>query len=115
MLDADATVEGYLPPLTADVYRVAVHMPNFQFSKKLLIRSALPWRYEGVLHEYPVCEQASLAVALDTLLIRDYADGGRRPPGYQPRWELDIDLLEKALARDPSNTRKCVLSGTYLR
>ncbi len=106
LLDADETVEGRLPELTDDAYTLQVHMPGMmKFGKPLLIRSALPWRYEGAVHEFLVCEQAAAPLPLNTLLIRDYADGGRRPTGSQPRWEWDAAVLEKELARDPSNTR----------
>jgi glycosyltransferase involved in cell wall biosynthesis len=105
LLDADATAEGHLPELTGDAYSVMVHTPALAFAKPLLIRSALPWRFEGVVHEYLVCEQAAPTIFLDTLIVRDYGDGGRRPPGWQPRWEWDAAILEEELARDPDDTR----------
>jgi glycosyltransferase involved in cell wall biosynthesis len=105
LLDADETIEGRLPELTADGYHLLVRIGGIQFHKLLLIRSALPWRYEGAVHEYLVCEQAAAPGCLDTLIIRDHADGGRRPPGWQPRWEWDAEVLEQELAKDPSNTR----------
>jgi glycosyltransferase involved in cell wall biosynthesis len=105
LLDADYTVEGQIPELTADAYSLQVHTSAIEYHKMVLVRSALPWRYEGVVHEYLVCAQAGPVPHLDTLLIRDHIDGGRRPPGWQPRWEWDAAVLEKELARDPSNTR----------
>jgi SAM-dependent methyltransferase len=105
ILDADYTVEGHLPELTADGYALVVRTPAILYSKLVLVRSALPWRYEGVVHESLVCDQAVEPVHLETLLIRDHCDGGRRPPGWQPRWEWDAEVLEKELARDPTNTR----------
>ena len=41
----------------------------------------------------------------DALTVRDHADGGHRPPGWQPRWEWDAAALEEELVRDPANTR----------
>jgi len=105
LLDADYTVEGRLPKLTAAAYNLLLRAPSLEYRKPLLVRSALPWRYEGVVHEYLVCEQAAAAEPLDTLIIRDHVDGGQRPPGWQPRWEWDADILEKELIRDPANTR----------
>jgi len=105
LLDADYTVEGRVPTLTADAYSLLVRAPSLEYRKPLLIRSALPWRYEGVVHEYLVCEQSAAAEPLDTLTIRDHVDGGHRPPGWQPRWEWDAAALEQELARDPANTR----------
>jgi glycosyltransferase involved in cell wall biosynthesis len=105
LLDADQTVEGHLPELSADAYSLLLRTPSLEFRKPLLIRSALPWRYEGAVHEYLVCDQATGAEPVDTLVIRDHADGGHRPPGCQPRWEWDAAVLEKELARDPVSPR----------
>jgi glycosyltransferase involved in cell wall biosynthesis len=114
LLDADQTGEGRLPKLTADAYGLLLRTPSLEFRKPLLIRSALPWRYEGVVHEYLVCEQAAEAEPLDTLSIQDHADGGHRPPGWQPRWESDAAVLEEELTRDPANTRNVFyLARTY--
>ena len=105
LLDADQTVEGRLPELSADAYSVLIRTAALAFRKLILVRSALPWRYEGVVHEYATCERAAPAVLLDSLVIRDHGDGGRRPPGWQPRWEWDAEVLEQELKRDPSNAR----------
>jgi len=105
LLDADYSVEGHLPELHADAYSLLLRAPCLEYRKPLLIRSALPWRYEGVVHEYLICEQAAAAEPLDTLLIHDHVDGGHRPAGWQPRWEWDAAVLEKELAQDPANTR----------
>ena len=106
LLDADQTVEGHLPELTADVYHLRLRMPSrLEFFKPLLVRSALPWRFESLVHEYLVCEQAGAPSELNTVIIHEHGDGGRRPTGTQPRWEWDAEVLEKELAQDPSNTR----------
>ncbi len=105
LLDADQTVEGHLPGLNADGYMLMVRTAALAFRKLLLVRSALPWRFEGVVHEYATCERAAPAVPLDALIIRDHGDGGRRPPGWQPRWEWDAEVLEKEAERDPSDVR----------
>jgi glycosyltransferase involved in cell wall biosynthesis len=105
LLDADYTVEGRLPTLTADAYALLLRTPSLEYRKPLLIRSALPWRYEGVVHEYLVCEHSTAAEPMDSLTIRDHVDGGHRPPGWQPRWEWDAAVLEEELTRDPANAR----------
>jgi hypothetical protein len=105
LLDADQTVAGSVPQLDADAYTVRLRHGRLEWWNTLLIRSALPWRYEGVTHEYLTCEQAAPAVPLRTLVITEHADGGGRPPGTQPRWEWDAEILESELAKDPNNTR----------
>jgi glycosyltransferase involved in cell wall biosynthesis len=114
LLDADQTVEGHLPELSADAYSLLLRTPSLEFCKPLLIRSALPWRYAGAVHEYLECERATQAEPLDTLTVRDHADGGHRPPGWQPRWEWDAAVLEKELTRDPVSPRNVFyLARTY--
>jgi hypothetical protein len=114
LLDADYTVEGSLPMLSADAYNLLLRAPSLEYRKPLLVRSALPWRYEGVVHEYLTCEHAGAAEPIDSLIVRDHVDGGQRPPGWQPRWEWDAAVLEKELAQDPTNTRNVFyLARTY--
>ena len=114
LLDADQTVAGTAATLTADAYTVRLRHGRLEWWNTLLIRSALPWRYEGVTHEYLRCEQAAPAVPLHSLIITEHSDGGGRPPGTQPRWEWDADILESELAKDPTNTRYVFyLARTY--
>jgi hypothetical protein len=105
LLDADHTVEGVLPPLSADVYNIRLRSPSLEYFLPRLVRSSFPWRYEGVVHEYLVCEQAGPPVVLESLTVIDHCDGGGRPPGTQPRWEDDAAILERELARDGNNPR----------
>src|SRR5215471_8545292 len=44
LLDADYTVEGHLPKLTADVYSLIVRTPAIEYHKLLIVKSSLPWR-----------------------------------------------------------------------
>jgi hypothetical protein len=114
LLDADQTVSGSIPPLAADAYTLRLRHGRLEWWNTLLIRSALPWRYEGVTHEFLTCEQAAPAVPLESLIITEHADGGGRPPGTQPRWQWDADILESELAKDPTNTRYVFyLARTY--
>ncbi len=105
LLDADQTVEGRLPELHADAYSVRLRSGRLEWWNTMLIRAALPWRYEGVTHEYLSCAEAAPAVPLDALIITEHADGGGRPPGTQPRWEWDAEILERELIKEPNNTR----------
>src|SRR5262249_51794596 len=74
LLDADHTLEGTLPPLTADVYNLRVRTPSLEYVLPRLVRAALPWGYEGVVHEYLLCEQAEPPELLDGLTIIDHCD-----------------------------------------
>jgi hypothetical protein len=114
LLDADQTLKGHVPPLTADSYSLRLRNGRLEWWNMLLVRSALPWRYEGVTHEYLTCAQAAPAVLLESLIITEHADGGGRPPGTQPRWEWDAQALESELAGNPDNPRYVFyLARTY--
>jgi hypothetical protein len=105
LMDADQTVEGHLPELRADAYTLRLRQRSLEWWNTLLVRSGLPWRYEGVTHEYLSCAKACASVRVDSLTIVEHADGGGRPLGTQPRWEWDAAVLEEELVKDPGNTR----------
>lgn len=109
LLDADHVLRrgGPLPPLTAQSYMLR-HEGATEYRIKRLVRGDLPWRYEGVIHEYLTCDQPGeydqrpgFQQNLDALSIEDHADGGFR----HDKFERDARLLGAALKQDPSNTR----------
>lgn len=115
MVDADQTAHGSFPvDLTADAYRVALQSGALAWDNTLLIRSALPWRYVGVTHEYLTCDQQIKTERLEGFSLTEHADGGDRPPGYQPRWEWDAAQLEREVAKpNPSPRDVFYLARTY--
>ncbi|WP_316740246.1 glycosyltransferase [Streptomyces sp. MK7] len=102
LLDADHVLrrEGPLPRLTADAYMIR-HEGATEYRIKRLVRGSLPWRYEGVTHEYIDTDGHHTRDNLDALVIEDHADGGSR----HDKFERDARLLSAELERDPSNTR----------
>ena len=40
---------------------VTINDTGYVYQRPQLMRSALPWRYEGVLHEYLTCDEAAPA------------------------------------------------------
>ena len=50
-----------LPALTADSYTIEISDTATVYQRTQLVRSAMPWRYEGVLHEYLTCDGADWA------------------------------------------------------
>ncbi|WP_254047504.1 glycosyltransferase [Streptomyces aureus] len=102
LLDADHVLrqEGPLPALTADGYMLR-HEGALEYRIKRLVRGGLPWRYEGVTHEYLTAEGDRVQENLDALVIEDYADGGSR----HDKFERDARLLSAELERDPANPR----------
>ena len=107
VIDADEVLEldadFRLPRLTADVYIVTIALDRWTYPRRQLVRDALPWRYEGVLHEYIVCEQARSEAELKGIRTIPYQDGSRsRDPNTYRR---DALCLEEALIDDPDNSR----------
>ncbi|WP_405478889.1 glycosyltransferase [Streptomyces sp. NBC_00009] len=102
LLDADLVIrrDGPLPPLTSDSYMLR-HEGSTEYRIKRLVRGDLPWRYEGVTHEYLTADQDHEQENLDALVIEDYADGGSK----HDKFERDARLLSAELERDPTNTR----------
>ena len=106
MLDADDIVEGNpdLAGLTADAYLVRVG-PGVEYWRPQIFRRALPWRYVGVLHEYPACDVAAPRIdrieGTYQILSRRLGSRSRDPRKY----ERDAAILQAALAREPDNAR----------
>lgn len=68
-----------------------------------LFRSALPWRYEGVLHEFPTCDHEIRQAKMPGLRILMHPDSARSSD--PDKYLKDARMLEEALAREPDNTR----------
>ncbi|MFI8827726.1 glycosyltransferase [Streptomyces sp. NPDC053431] len=102
LLDADHVLrqDGPLPALTDDAYLLR-HEGVLEYRIKRLVRGDLPWRYEGVTHEYLTADRDHTQRNLDALVIEDRADGGSR----HDKFERDARMLTAELDRDPGNPR----------
>lgn len=112
IIDADEVLEvpeGYvLPELVADQYMI-VHRrrssPEMAWDLGSLVKSSLPWRYRGVLHEVIVCDQPHQTEFLRGPTIWGHFDSARNAPGAVAKYESDARVLEKALLSEPDNAR----------
>ncbi len=116
VIDADEVLEipasFALPTLTADSYDMRIGYNGQSYSRKQLVRNALPWRYEGVMHEYITCDAARTEEFLAGPQTVPHRDGARaRDPGTYLR---DAQLLEEALRADPENPRQVFYLATML-
>ncbi|MBJ7533157.1 glycosyltransferase family 2 protein [Rhodomicrobium vannielii ATCC 17100] len=99
IIDADDVLEFEpgtpIPELTADQYAIEIQHGSIVHSRTQIVRSALPWRWEGVLHEYLTCEEASSDGQLPGIRLKVNDDGARRkdPETYR----RDARVLETAL------------------
>lgn len=105
VIDADDLLVG-IPDLTrleADSYLVR-YGPDLAYWRRQLFRSGLPWRYVGVLHEYPTCDSSCTEARLEGdyyVETRHLGDRSRAPDKY----ERDCRLLLAALEDDPADER----------
>lgn len=107
IIDADEVLElpadFKLPTLSADAYDFELVSGTVTYYKTQLVRSALHWRFEGIVHEH---------IATDAEPIRQRMPGVRTlriPDGARSRdpltYRKDALLLEGALLREPENAR----------
>lgn len=92
-----------LPPLDYDAYHLLLTRGGHSMFRAQLFRSALPWRYEGVLHEYATCDREVRQAKMSGLQILMHPDSARSSD--PDKYRKDAALLADALAREPGNTR----------
>jgi len=107
VVDADDVLdippEIVVPVLRHGAYAMRVDYGGTTYYRLHLLKSSLPWRYEGVVHEVPVCDEPYEQARLEGIVYRIVGGGARqRDPD---RFVHDARLLEAELARDPSSTR----------
>ena len=92
-----------LPPLTEDAYFLDFRLGNHAYRRIALVASRLPWRYEGVLHEYLTVGGPFSAGTLEGVTVRASNEGSRSDD--PDKYRKDAQLLEQALVEDPGNSR----------
>lgn len=117
IIDADELLERdrdfALPALVADAYDFQLVSGSIVYYKTQLVRSALNWRFEGVVHEHIAtdapCVRERMA-GVHTVRIQDGARA-RDPLTYRK----DALLLEGAVLQEPENARHMFyLAQSYL-
>jgi len=121
VIDADdvlQVVDGFDPErlrhhLNRDAYELPIVDGGLRYRRMQVFRSDRNWRYEGVLHEYPVCDGDFSLGILDGLIDRRIGGGARsqRPDKYQ----RDVVVLREALRSSPDNARYWFYLGQSLR
>lgn len=106
VIDADDLLVGTpdFSHLTADGYCFKLRDPGFEYWREQLFRDGMPWRYEGVLHEYAVCD-----IPHNTERLRgDFYINSRRLGGRNlnpQKYQHDAEILLAEVERHPDNTR----------
>jgi len=107
VIDADDELvlpPGFLPPrLTHDAYTLRIEYGATVYWRAQLFKSSAPWRWAGVVHEYPECGVPTTQARLEGPFIRIVGEGARsRDP---ERYVKDARLLEAALEKAPNDAR----------
>lgn len=89
--------------LDADGYLVSHRYSGVDYGLPILLADRIPYRYEGVLHEYVTADVPHTFVDLAGPWIEVFHEGAR---SRDPQTYLkDAAILEQALAREPNNAR----------
>jgi glycosyltransferase involved in cell wall biosynthesis len=108
-IDADDVFEvpaGFrMPELDADVYDIDIDYGSLSYRRPALVSTALPWRWEGVLHEYLECGKPFSRKLLSGARMRILGGGGRSRISEVEKYQRDAELLEQALLAAPENSR----------
>ena len=106
-LDADetlgATPGAAWPALTEAAYSLQARFAELRYDRVSLVSTTLPWRWEGVLHEYLDAGQSVAQPRLADFWIDVRAEGARSQD--PKKFEKDAAVLEAALLQEPNNAR----------
>lgn len=103
-IDADEVLVGKaLPALTAQAYAIPVRYGEFSYDRTCIVRTDLPWRWDGVLHEYLEVGQPFTKARIEDFEIVVRQDGARSKD--PEKFQKDAAILEHALRNDPNNAR----------
>jgi GR25 family glycosyltransferase involved in LPS biosynthesis len=105
VIDADDLLVGSvdLSRLDADAYQLR-YGTGSTWWRRQLFRSGLPWRYEGVVHEYATCEKAQTEERLEGDYHVEPRHLGARSAD-PAKYARDAELLMREHERDPDDAR----------
>lgn len=106
-IDADEhfeVPEGFAwPALQGEAYELTCHYAGISYARGALVASRLPWRWQGVLHEYlaSTAPHAWQPLAAPAIVVQHDGARARDPNTYLK----DMAVLQEALVAEPGNTR----------
>lgn len=97
--------------LSKDLYLCVVKEPNTYYHRSLFIKDSIPWKWEGILHETIVGPSTGYSEEILTQIINisNTADGCRSQD--IDKYKRDVEVLENALEKDPTNLRHLFYLG----
>ena len=122
MLDADDEIvlePGFQMPdldaMGAPGFAILVRFGHDEFYRPALVKSSLPWHYEGELHEHIECPGAGPVPRLNGIHILVHPGEGSRSADPRQKFLNDAAVLAKALEKDPTNPRNLFYYAQSLR
>jgi hypothetical protein len=104
-LSAGCDVAALKASLFADAYHLDVHDHGVRYVRLGLTSTAVPWRYRGVLHEFPECgSDAHIEKVSDFYYVR--VGGGFRSQ-LSDKFLRDAEVLEAALLSETDELMQC--------
>lgn len=111
VIDADEQLrcpdDFQLPKLEVDAYQL-LHRGGDSttlFYRTQIVRSRLPFRYEGVLHEVVTCDEPHTIARIGQDLVSVGHFDGARNVDPIAKYRADAKILERALEVEPDNSR----------
>lgn len=106
-IDADEVFKyepGFaFPELTDDCYFIQTHFNNVRYGRVQLIKTAVDWNWQGVLHEGLFCTKVPTRGHIEGIYDYVRTDGARSQD--PKKFEKDAAILEAALKENPLDTR----------
>ncbi|MFC5490941.1 glycosyltransferase [Dokdonella soli] len=96
-------------------YAIEIAGPTSNYWRDTLLRLDVDWVWKGVVHEYPTCSRMDDVPRLGGLRIRVIGGGARSRAGLREKYLHDAELLRRALADEPDNTRYAFYLAQSLR
>lgn len=107
IIDADEVLslepDFKVPSLDQDFYHITTSYGGTKYHRVQLVNNHLNWEWIGVLHEHLESPQAKSVGLLEGVTNVVNTDGARSKDPH--KYDKDAALLEKALEKDPDNTR----------
>jgi glycosyltransferase involved in cell wall biosynthesis len=104
-LSHDSDVAALKASLFADAYYLDVLDHGTQYVRLGLTSTAIPWRYRGVLHEFPECDSETHTETLSGLNYVRVGGGARSQ--LSDKFVRDAQVLESALLTETDESLQC--------
>jgi glycosyltransferase involved in cell wall biosynthesis len=111
-IDADEVLvfdEGFaLPELSHDSYALAFKLNDTDqvWGRRVFFRASESWRFQGIIHEHPVCANPDATVGgIPGLSAWSRSEGARSRVGPIEKAKRDIKVLRHAIKSEPDNPR----------